>query len=186
MKMIISEAASSFPDVSQGDFQMYPGGEVVVSTSLEASSISESHLNSLLYSLCLLKDKVHQVQSLVNIILFAPNDHQTQPESTSLATARMGNVIQEIIVTASSMALTCQQMAIASNSAPANNNNTDELHQAAQANKVEENGILQPNFGGNNIGQDREQSFFSSETFESWYGENYNNRSNQIQKVERK
>ncbi|KAJ9178041.1 hypothetical protein P3X46_009959 [Hevea brasiliensis] len=173
---MISEAASCFPNVSQGCLQMYPGSEDDVATTLEASSISETHSNSLLYSLSLLKDKVHQVQSLVSLLI-SPN-HQTQPESTSLAMAKMGTMIQEIIVTASSMFFTCQQMAIGSNSAAANNNNTEELHQAAQANKVQENGLLQPNFGGNNIGADRGQSFFSSETFEPWYGENYNNNKN--------
>ncbi|KAJ9188775.1 hypothetical protein P3X46_000139 [Hevea brasiliensis] len=177
---MISEAGSCFPNLAHGGLQIYPGSESVVSTSnLEANSSSETHSSSLLYSLSLLKDKVHQVQCLVSILI-SPDDHHhqaQQPESTSLAIARMATMIQEIIVTASSMVFTCQQMAIGSNSAAANNNNTDELHHEAQANKVQANGLLQPNFGGNNIAQERGQSsFFPSESFEFWYGDNYNNR----------
>ncbi|OAY51510.1 protein SENSITIVE TO PROTON RHIZOTOXICITY 2 [Manihot esculenta] len=190
---MISEGGSCFLNASQAGLQMYPGSEDVVSTSIEASSSSEHHSNSLLYSLSILKDKVHQVQSLVSIFI-SPNDHHhhnltQQPESTSLAIARVGTIIQEIIVTASSMVFTCQQMAIGS--APTNNGTTDELHQEAQVHKVEENGLLQTNFDGNNVAQERGQSsFLSSETLEFWCSDNYNSRGmlalESNQKVERK
>ncbi|GMP98892.1 hypothetical protein CsSME_00046599 [Camellia sinensis var. sinensis] len=118
---MISGATSCYPNVSQG-LQMYGITEAdVVSSSLGPTSGSDTHSNSLLYSLSVLKEKVHQVQSLVSIFISPP---QSQPaESTAIAIASMGTLIQEIIVTASAMMFTCQQMSLGST---LGNNNTDE------------------------------------------------------------
>lgn len=83
--------------------------------SIPAGSSSESTTikpTSLLYNFSILKDKVNQVQSLVTLLAL-PN--QGQPDPASMAVALMGNLIQEIIFTASSMMFTCQQMATNSN-----------------------------------------------------------------------
>ncbi|KAB1226562.1 Protein SENSITIVE TO PROTON RHIZOTOXICITY 1 [Morella rubra] len=163
-------ATSCFPNVPQG-MQIYSMTEDVVSSSLEANSgASESHPSSLLYSFSILKDKVHQVQSLVGILI-SPDHNQTE-STTSLAAASMNTVIQEIIMTASSMMFTCQQMALGSTSG---STSTDELHQQQRQSR-----FAQPNFGSNrvgNIAQERGQGFYSSDALD-WYGETYNNCSN--------
>lgn len=157
--------------------------EDVVSSTLEASSSSETHSNSLLYNLSLLKDKVHQVESLISILI-APDHSQPNNKSTSVALANMSTMIQEIIVAASSVMFTCQQMGTG-NDISGNNINTNELHQP-RGRKAEESSLLsQPNFGGNhagNIGQERGQSFFSPESFD-WCSDNYNDNCNTSENI---
>lgn len=70
------------------------------------SSSSNTHPTSVLYHLSILKDKVHQVESLASMFL-SPDQG---PESTTIAMPTVGTLIQEIIVTASSMMFACQQM----------------------------------------------------------------------------
>ncbi|KAF5937670.1 hypothetical protein HYC85_025176 [Camellia sinensis] len=169
---MISGATSCYPNVSQG-LQMYGITEAdVVSSSLGPTSGSDTHSNSLLYSLSVLKEKVHQVQSLVSIFISPP---QSQPaESTAIAIASMGTLIQEIIVTASAMMFTCQQMSLGST---LGNNNTDE----SQNRRVKLPGVTglsqqQPNCGPTrfvHVGEESRQGFYSSETID-WYGDNYN------------
>lgn len=164
-------ATSSFPNVPQG-LQSYSMTEDVVSPSLEGNSGSESHPSSLIYSFSILKDKVHQVQSLVSILI-SP-DYSQSSESTSLAVASMNTAIQEIIMTASSMMFTCQQMALGSTSG---SGSTEEMQRQEQQRQSR---FPLPNFDGNrigNIGQERGQGFYSSDTLD-WYGESYNNCSN--------
>ncbi|XP_044471620.1 protein SENSITIVE TO PROTON RHIZOTOXICITY 2-like [Mangifera indica] len=174
---MISGVTSCFPNVTQGS-KMYSLTEDVVSSSMEVSSGPDTHSNSLLYTLSLLKEKVHQVQSLVGILI-SP-DHQNQPESTSIAVANMGSLVQEIIVAASSMLFTCQQMTVGS---PSGNNNTNiELHQHHDVKVADATGLSQPNnFDGNinnrfaSIGQERgQQGFYSTVSFD-WYGDNIYN-----------
>ncbi|KAF5744788.1 hypothetical protein HS088_TW07G00367 [Tripterygium wilfordii] len=116
---------------------MYPSGaDDAVSFPMEATTSSpENHsISSLIYSISLLKDKVNQVQSLVSILV-SPN-HQIQSESTSIAIAsNMGPLIQEIVVTASSMMFTCQQMSISPDSAQVKASQSSLSHQ--------------PNYGAN-------------------------------------
>ncbi|KAJ4725003.1 protein SENSITIVE TO PROTON RHIZOTOXICITY 1-like [Melia azedarach] len=182
--MINSGATSCFPNVSQG-LKVFSMSEDVVSSSLQQQSNSgpETHSNSLLYGVSMLKEKVHQVQSLV-AILISP-DHSQPPESTSIAVANMGSLVQDIILTASSLMVTCQQMptTLVSTSASADNNTSEVLHHQQQHVKVpDHSGLSQPNnFDGNNrvssnnIGQEiRGQSFYFSENFD-WYGDNYDN-----------
>lgn len=149
---------SCFPNTSQGFQQiMYAGvTENMVSSSLEATSGVDTHSNSLLYSLSALKEKVNQVQSLVSI--FVSPDQNPQAESTAMAIASVGTLIQEIIVTASSMMFTCQQMVLGSSSIPEVNNNTGELRNHRN-NKLHERG----------------HGLYSSGETLDWYGENYNN-----------
>ncbi|KAA8544141.1 hypothetical protein F0562_022223 [Nyssa sinensis] len=162
---MISGATSCFSNGPQG-LQMYDHvTEDVVSSSLEASSASDTHSNSLLYSLSVLKDKVHQVQSLVGI--FISPDQRQNSESTAMGIASMGTLIQEIIVTASSMMFTCQQMALGATSG--NNTTTDELQQHHVK-------LPQPTCGANralHLGEERGQGFYSSETLD-WYEDSYN------------
>ncbi|XP_070664991.1 protein SENSITIVE TO PROTON RHIZOTOXICITY 2-like [Malus domestica] len=102
--------------------QIYEDPHQVSSFSLEpnssSSSVPDNHSTSLLCNFSVLKEKVHQAKSLVSILI-SPNHHQSQPqESATIALASMSNIIQEIIVTASSMMFTCQQMALVSTTTP--------------------------------------------------------------------
>ncbi|KAJ8768069.1 hypothetical protein K2173_021009 [Erythroxylum novogranatense] len=171
---MISGSSSCFPSTVSQSLQMYTVPEDAVSSSLEPNSALEGHSNSLLYGLSILKDKVHQVQSLVTILI---SPDQTQSESTSVSLDSLGTMIKEIIVTASSILLTFQQMSINGNSG--NNNSTHELHQF-RGKTTQDTDLLQQTFPtdtSGNIGQDKEQSFYSSETL-GWYGENYSNCNN--------
>ncbi|GFZ20393.1 C2H2 and C2HC zinc fingers superfamily protein [Actinidia rufa] len=102
---MISGATSCFPNVSQ----MYTFTEdTITSSSLQSSSGWEANSSSLLYSLSLLKEKVHHLESLVNIFI---SPDQTQPaKSTPIAVATMATLVQEIMATSSSMLFTCQHM----------------------------------------------------------------------------
>ena len=116
--MPINEATISS---STNDFQelhMFPVAmnEYLVSPSLEASSSSASHSsNSLLFHLLLLKDKLGQLQNLVDVLV---SPQQNLPESTPTAISTINNAIQEIIMAATSMRFTCQQMIPSSSSGP--------------------------------------------------------------------
>ncbi|XP_060168820.1 protein SENSITIVE TO PROTON RHIZOTOXICITY 2 [Lycium barbarum] len=86
-----------------------------VFSSCSSSLVYNSHQpNSFLFNLSLLKEKVHQVQSLAT--MFISPDNQTiihqPPESMSVAIANMGTLIQEIITIASSLMFSCQNMAL--------------------------------------------------------------------------
>ena len=165
--MLSGADTSCFQSVPQG-MQIYSVNEDVVSASpLESNSGSESHPSSLLYHFSALKDKVHQVQSLV--MLISPDHSQPDQSTTSFAVVSMMTVIQEIIVNATAMMLTCQQMGFGSTSG---STTTDELHHQQQR----QNRFPQPNFGGNN---NRVGNFYSSDTtFDNWYGVTYNNYPN--------
>ncbi|OMO84392.1 Zinc finger, C2H2 [Corchorus capsularis] len=165
---MISGTASCFPNASQ----MYNpvADQDIVSSSLEAaSSNADAHSTSLLYNLSILKDKVHQVQSLVSIIV-SPDHQTTQPESTSLALANMGSLVQEIIVTASSMIFVCQQMSLGTASSISAGNNNNQLHQQHVI-RVPEKADY-----NHNIVQERGQGFYSTtdQTICSWLDKNDN------------
>ncbi|KAG5515607.1 hypothetical protein RHGRI_036598 [Rhododendron griersonianum] len=167
---MISGATSGFPNVSQG-LQMYDTNipqEGVIPSSLEQqTSTWESHSNSLLYTLSLLKEKVHQVESLVTIFI-SPN--QAQPaKSTAIAIASMGALVQEVMVTASSLMFTCQQMSAGSSPAINNPSAANEvLHRAGATSS-------QPNIGGR---EERSgQGFYNpgESTLDHWYACDLNN-----------
>ncbi|KAH1104430.1 hypothetical protein GLYMA_13G321800v4 [Glycine max] len=80
---MISRATSSFPSVHHQGLQMFPDPEGFVSPSEESGSSG---------------------------VILSPN--QSLPEPTSMAISSMNSIIQEIIVTATSMMFTCQQMAL--------------------------------------------------------------------------
>ncbi|MBA0719777.1 hypothetical protein Golax_007428 [Gossypium laxum] len=158
---------------------MYPlAEENMVPSSLEAGSGSgpdQSHSTTLLYNLSILKDKVHEAQSLVSILTSLDQAH---PESTSLAVSSMCSLVQDIIVTASSVIFICQQMSLGT--ASGNNINT-ELHQQ-HVRVIPDNRISQPsNFSDicvGNIVQEKGQSFYYSAETISWYGDHCNNDRN--------
>ncbi|RDX61165.1 Protein SENSITIVE TO PROTON RHIZOTOXICITY 2, partial [Mucuna pruriens] len=180
---MISRATSGFQSVHQ-ELQMFPDPEDLVSPpSVEInSSGSASHSSSLLFNLSILKDRLSEVQTLVSVIL-SPN--QSLPESTSMAISSMNSTIQEIIVTATSMIFTCQQMALTI--PPGTNNNTT----TTCTNKLHHQNKLPHsiNFGNNrivldNIGTDiSSQGLFSSTESEAleWFSESYDN--NNISKI---
>ena len=170
---------------------MFPDAEDFVSPSVESGS-GTSHSSSLLFNLSILKDKLSEVQTLVGVIL-SPN--QSLPESTSMAISSMNSTIQEIVVTATSMMFTCQQMALTA--PPGTNNNTNKLHHHQNKSLPHSSNINFATNGscvlGNNIGTDNisdHHGLFSSTESETldWFSESYNNNddnsnSNIISKV---
>ncbi|KAE8693046.1 Ribosomal protein L9 isoform 1 [Hibiscus syriacus] len=155
--MIPEASTSCFPNASQG-LPMYPildddDNINVPYSSIEAAAgpgLDQPHSSSFLYSLSVLKDKVHQVQSFVSIL-----SDQVHPDSTRfLAIASMGSLVQDIIVTASSMVVVCQQMSLGTISG----NKTSSTD----------------NCGGDNLVKDREQGYPSTDQTFSWYDRNSN------------
>ncbi|KAK6144363.1 hypothetical protein DH2020_021183 [Rehmannia glutinosa] len=117
---------SCYPNGPQGlpTYGLQDQQQDLISSSLEPNSSSPPPTqisNSFLYNLSLLKDKVHQVDSLATMFL-SPSDHCHPPESTAIAIPTMATLIQEIIVTSSSMMFACQQMSLRT---PPLNNNTN-------------------------------------------------------------
>ncbi|KAL0418255.1 UNVERIFIED_CONTAM: protein SENSITIVE TO PROTON RHIZOTOXICITY 2 [Sesamum radiatum] len=177
---MITGATSCYPDGPQG-IPIYGSGpdQEVISSSLEANSSAPStHPSSFLYNLSVLKDKVHQVQSLASIF-FSP-DHGHPPESTAIAVPTMGTLIQEIIVTASSMMFACQQMALGSPSI--NNNATFDLHAHHRPSNKTTNaasaGGLAPSSDNPAVDEKGPSAaFFSShhDALDHWYSDSYNN-----------
>lgn len=102
--MMITGTNPCYPNGPQ-NLPIYGVSEEVIDAN--SSSSSSTHPSSFLFNLSLLKDKVHQVQSLASI--FMSPDHG---ESTAIAIPTMSTLIQEIIVTASSMMFACQQMSL--------------------------------------------------------------------------
>ncbi|XP_047331105.1 protein SENSITIVE TO PROTON RHIZOTOXICITY 2-like [Impatiens glandulifera] len=150
---------ANFPNVSQS---LYGLAEEII----EPNPALDYHSNSLLYNLSTLKDKIHQLQSLATIIVDQNCDNSTQHMAVA---ANMGSIVQEIIVTASSMMFTCQQMTIGSSSSSTS-------HVVKSNTAVENRGF--------HIGEDRAGTgFFSgSETMDcirelnqEWLNENYIN-----------
>ncbi|XP_071932584.1 protein SENSITIVE TO PROTON RHIZOTOXICITY 2 isoform X1 [Coffea arabica] len=193
--MIIQGSSNScFPSGPQG-ISIYgvSDQDVVSSSSIQAAtSAPDTHSSSFLYNLSILKDKVHQVQSLAST--FISSDHNQPPESTPIAVASMGTLIQEIIITASSMMFACQQVSLGAGGPSGNNNRTssNELyhHHHSQSHghghghghhhqrvKVPELPVAQQNCGGNRVthfGEDRGQGFYANDALDNWYGDSYN------------
>ncbi|XP_010243188.1 PREDICTED: zinc finger protein STOP1 homolog [Nelumbo nucifera] len=168
---MISEATSCYQNVSQG-LQMFGMADDVASSSLEESSVAETQSNALLYSFSHLRDKVLQLQSLVGVVI---SSNQGQPEAAALAIAGMGTLIQEIIITASSMMFTCQQLALGSTGV--NNINSHELHQR-HVKVSNSSGEAQPAAAacGREVQMvEAERSFFTAGEHLDWYGDNCNN-----------
>lgn len=124
----------------------------------EASQYSSTA--SLFYNFSILKEKVQQVQSLVSLLVSTDHHHD---QSASIAIASMSNVIQELIVTASSMVFTCQQMSLGSCSAATPSNNAEDPHHQGRFNKVSHH--------PNNIGRNGHGEFdCAGETLE-WFAD---------------
>ncbi|XP_042510156.1 protein SENSITIVE TO PROTON RHIZOTOXICITY 2-like [Macadamia integrifolia] len=166
---MIAGAASCFQNSSQG-LQMY-GLTDNTSASMETSSGAETHSSAFLYSLSILKDKVHQVQSLAGVII-SPNHHHSQPESEAIAIASMGTLIQEIMVTASSMMFNCQQLAVGAS--PVTNQSSHEMHHQRCATKVPTGSGTTHEAQTAQIGEEGGRCFFTSENLD-WYADNYHN-----------
>ncbi|KAG4978622.1 hypothetical protein AAZX31_13G303400 [Glycine max] len=174
---MISRATSSFPSVHHQGLQMFPDPEGFVSPSEESgSSGTTSHSSSLLFNLSILKDKLSEVQTLVGVIL-SPN--QSLPEPTSMAISSMNSIIQEIIVTATSMMFTCQQMALTT--PPGTTNKLHQQNKSLLPHSNNNSGTNTSVLIGNNIGTDNisdHQGLFSStesETLDWFSTESYNN-----------
>ncbi|RDX90842.1 Protein SENSITIVE TO PROTON RHIZOTOXICITY 2, partial [Mucuna pruriens] len=157
---------------SSNDFQeqqMFPVNEYLVSVSPSASASHSS--TSLLFYLSLLKDKLNQLQNLVD-------------SSTPMA---INATIQEIIVAATSMRFTCQQMILGSSPGT-----TNELHHQ----QIDHDRLLPPHHHQSNLMNNNrgvscnvnlasniirgQSSFLSNIEGEAidWFPESYNNSEN--------
>ncbi|XP_030521038.1 protein SENSITIVE TO PROTON RHIZOTOXICITY 2 [Rhodamnia argentea] len=140
-------ASSCFPSAAAQGLQMYGAAAghhedigVVANSSMDddnnpaaaSTSAADAHSNSLLYSLSLLKEKVHQVQSLISVLVSPPQIAGQSAATASMAMASMVTTIQELIVAASSMMYACQQMSNASASSADNATAHQELIQQQQ------------------------------------------------------
>ncbi|KZV35802.1 hypothetical protein F511_38945 [Dorcoceras hygrometricum] len=116
--MLISGATSCCPNGQQaaGSIPIYGVSEEMIPQNLESTTATEQPPNtpSFFYNLSLLSDKVQQVQSLASIFL-TPQAEAEAEAAAALAPA-MGTLIQEIIITASSMMFACQQISVGSTS----------------------------------------------------------------------
>ncbi|TQE04015.1 hypothetical protein C1H46_010386 [Malus baccata] len=182
---MISEAPSDYlqPMLQQQQhqgLQNYEDAHRVSSFVLEpnsptTSSGPENHSTSLLYNLSVLKEKVHQAKSLVSVLI-SPDHHQSQPhESTTIA---VSNVIQEILVTASSMMFTCQQMALGSATTPGNNINittTSTTTAQGLSDHRDHNRTSQTNFGIGDSSKIDPSAFYSThEQTIDWFSDSFN------------
>ncbi|XP_042485255.1 protein SENSITIVE TO PROTON RHIZOTOXICITY 2-like [Macadamia integrifolia] len=173
---MIAGATSCFQSSPQG-LQIY-GMTDNVSASMEAGAGGgETHSGAFLYSLSILKDKVHQVQSLAGVLM--SSDHN-QPESSAIAIASMGTLSQEIMVTASSMMFNCQQLAGAvgggGSTTTVNDQTGHEIQQRCII-KVHPTGGLPQHNGTHEVqlGEEEEDAgrgFFPHEQLD-WYADNY-------------
>ncbi|XP_057526090.1 protein SENSITIVE TO PROTON RHIZOTOXICITY 2-like [Amaranthus tricolor] len=88
----------------------------VIEASFDGAVLgSDTQFRSLLCSLTVLKQKVHEVESLIGLFLSHDTHQQGQPF------ANISSLIQEIVVNASSMMFNCQQMTIGSSQTGHNN-----------------------------------------------------------------
>ncbi|GAB4839302.1 hypothetical protein Ancab_028829 [Ancistrocladus abbreviatus] len=128
--MINSGVTSCFPNGAQGPQHVYVASATAAASSAcgGGSTIEtttpDAHLSSLICSLSVLKEKVHQVQSLVGMFLSPEQIPHRVGDSTSVGvTSSMGALIQEIVVTASAMMFNCQQIALTASPKGGNNMN---------------------------------------------------------------
>lgn len=179
---MITEDVSCFPNPSQGIHhpdQMYT--DVVETSSSGGSGGSDTQLGSFLCSMSILKEKVNQVQSLARMFLSSEN-HQSQS-----ALASMGTLIQEVIVTASSMMFNCQQMALGSphsgndntsssnnnnNNNSNNNNNNNHHHHHHNPVVLTGDGLSQLGIIGGSGSNNNNRAFLDGESFYNWYADN--------------
>lgn len=150
---------------------------------ISASSVepAPSHQSaSLMFNISVLKDKLSHVQTLAGILV--SSDHQnhqtTLSDSTTYATlASMNSIIQEFIVTASSMMLTCQHMVLSISPPPG-------THCTTQSNNNFGNYTTTVQNNNNSAQQQRGQGgIFSSpedQTLEWFGGETFDNNNNNL------
>ncbi|KAJ8619731.1 hypothetical protein MRB53_028260 [Persea americana] len=129
---------------------------MIASSSTTAISERAIHSNSLLCNLSILRDKVQQIQSLVDVVVLPD---QGRVDSVATAFSGMESLIQDIIVAASSMIYTCRKMSLEAM-----------VHKGG---KVSNDGHSQPRIEefdhAISIGEGDDKGFFSGETSEVYH-----------------
>lgn len=138
-----------------------------IGSGSSSSASTTTRSASLLYNLSVLSDKVHQVQSLVTLLI---SPDQAQPEPASMLAASMGTLIQEIIFTASSMMFTCQQITTDNNNSNLGHDTTNPRHAVVFSHQSSSNQVI--NHVDCNV---RAQSSLYPETGLDWYNDHHNN-----------
>ncbi|KAG9439743.1 hypothetical protein H6P81_019908 [Aristolochia fimbriata] len=113
-KMMGGEGAgSSFANFDHNNNHMLPslGGATGGADDGGSSSVPslETHSSSLICNISILGEKVEQVQSMVNAVIFPEGGSQ---ESGAILVASMATLLQEIVIIASSLLFTCQKMTL--------------------------------------------------------------------------
>lgn len=105
-------------------------GSLPSSNSASSISAAETNLHNLGYNLSLITDKVHQIETLINTMILSGSRLQDHSPGSSMALASMSNLIQDIMLTASSMMVSCQKLE--EDSSNSNRRNVDVHQQAAK------------------------------------------------------
>ncbi|XP_043699802.1 protein SENSITIVE TO PROTON RHIZOTOXICITY 2-like [Telopea speciosissima] len=174
---MIAGATPCFQGGNSQGFQMYGMTDDSVSAaSMEAASAgAETHSGAFLYSLSILKDKVHQVQSLAAVLISPPDHHQPE-SSSSIAIASMGTLSQEIMVTASSMMFNCQQLAAVG--APVIKVNPNPNGGILPQNNNTHDAQLGEEEAGDGGAAGARGCFFTHEQHLDWYADSYDHNNN--------
>ncbi|KAA0032590.1 hypothetical protein IC582_028375 [Cucumis melo] len=149
------------------------------------SSYSQSS-NTLLYNLSILKEKLHQIQSVVNIAVYnLENSRESLPSAPAssqspVATAAVNSLIQELIMAASSMLFTCQQMDNLVVNASLPNNNVGNIlqgqHHQRQGPVDDNNGRSNTLFDMANNHHHQRQDWYNLTTSNNYNDNNNNGR----------
>ncbi|PKI64577.1 hypothetical protein CRG98_015009 [Punica granatum] len=157
-----------------GDEEGHPHHTVVFPAAIDSirtcpsSESTTSPSTLLVYNLSVLRNKVHQVQSLVTLLI-SPDQAQAEPASTVVSS--MGTLIQEIIFTASSMMFTCQQMVTTDNNTNSGTVSPHFSDELLSHNQLSNNHALDHALGGDEqVGRN-----LYPETGLNWYNDNQSN-----------
>ncbi|WOL09897.1 hypothetical protein Cni_G18650 [Canna indica] len=102
---------SSFHNSYQGmDDILYSPARAAAASGTDVTSTS----HALFYNLSVLKEKVQQLESIVSIMI-SPNRTQLQESMAGAGVSSLGNMVQEIIFSASSLSCTLQQLTLNTN-----------------------------------------------------------------------
>ncbi|KMS95479.1 hypothetical protein BVRB_007840 [Beta vulgaris subsp. vulgaris] len=166
--------SSCFPSTAEPEGMIEPPSQLYHDV-MEASfgggvTGSEAQLRSIICSLSILKQKVLEVESLLSILMSQQSHHNAQPSTTlstsSIPYASLGTLIQEVVVTASSMMFNSQQMNISSSQTGHTSNSSS--HPQAEQQRPPDDGLSQ--FIGTVVGKNNaNQLYLDGESFYNWY-----------------
>ncbi|XP_068645149.1 protein SENSITIVE TO PROTON RHIZOTOXICITY 2-like [Aristolochia californica] len=136
--------------------------------AVDATPTFETHPTSLICNLSMLSEKVQQVQSMVNAVIFPEQGSQ---ESAAMAVVSMATLLQEIVVIASSIMFTCQKMTLDTQ----NTHNGEACNNIGASRSRREEGV-----DGVYLREAADRPFFNAETIDGLHDANILNRNNEM------